>query len=310
MAESWIAVSVRLFTNPKFIALQARLKISEDEAAALLLRLWSWAFDYADDGDLTRFADHQIADACHWSKLRPGDPEGGELLAALAAHPRGGHGFLDPHGEGYTIHDWDAFGGRLPATRRAWREAKLKEAPKEVQGKVSRNSDGTSQRTSQGTSATRGEETRGDRGDKRRDVSHEDQSVSMRAPAREASGGANDNGSPPPAADLRENRDPFAVVRARCLAVAGPATAADIEDLVQVEIMRLSGAASRAADPAAYQAECLRTYEPPEGLIAALRIRKEKARRAAFPAREAPDHEGTPRKMEVGRAMPDPPAAF
>ena len=70
--------------------------------------------------------------------------------------------------------------------------------------------------------------------------------------------------------------------------------------------MRISRAAARAEDPAAYQASCLKAYEPPEALIAALRIRKEKARRAAFPERDAPDHEGTPAQMKVGRPMPDP----
>ena len=77
-------------------------------------------------------------------------------------------------------------------------------------------------------------------------------------------------------------------------------------DLVNVEVMRISAAAAKAKDPAAYQAACLKTYEPPEALIAALRIRKEKARRAAYPERDAPDHEGTPTKLQVGRAMPSP----
>ena len=139
----------------------------------------------------------------------------------------------------------------------------------------------------------------------KKESSQEDQAL-RRAGAREATGSATDNGGAPPAADLIEKTDPFQVVSTRCLQVAGPATAADIADLVDVEVMRISAAAARAKDPAAYQAHCLKTYEPPEALIAALRVRKERVRRAAFGPRDAPDHEGTPTKLQVGRAMPSP----
>jgi hypothetical protein len=58
--------------------------------------------DYAQDGDLSKFTDEDIADASEWD----GDPR--QFIDALVYS-----GFIDKEGEWKHIHDWDEYVGRL-----------------------------------------------------------------------------------------------------------------------------------------------------------------------------------------------------
>jgi hypothetical protein len=144
------------------------------------------------------------------------------------------------------------------------------------------------------------EETRGEKS--REDSALEDQAL-RRAGAREASGEGSDNGSGSQAADLREKKDPFDVVARRCLQIAGPATAEDIQDLVAAEVERLKTAIAGTLKPAAYQARCLYNYEPPEAVIADLQLRRDRARSRRYGGREMT---GEPTKLQPGQAIPTP----
>lgn len=90
--------------------------VADFAAIGMLLRLWWWALDYAQDGDLARFTDRQVAKGCGWQ----GDPK--HLVQALTAA-----GFLDAD---RRIHDWDEYVGSLLAQRerdkervRNWRKS-------------------------------------------------------------------------------------------------------------------------------------------------------------------------------------------
>ena len=81
-------------------------------AIGILHAVWYWALDFAQDGDLARFSDRQIAKGVGWH----GDPH--TLVQALTAA-----GFLD---EDRHLHDWDEYGGKLLLKREQERERKAK----------------------------------------------------------------------------------------------------------------------------------------------------------------------------------------
>jgi hypothetical protein len=78
--------------------------VSELAAVGLLHCLWWWALDYAQDGDLSKFSDRQIAKGCGWV----GDST---LLVQALVEAR----FVDKK-TGH-IHDWDEYAGKLVERR-------------------------------------------------------------------------------------------------------------------------------------------------------------------------------------------------
>lgn len=79
--------------------------VADLAAIGLLHRLWWWALDYADDGDLSKYSDRQIARGCEWS---------GDAAALVAALTQAG--LLN---EDRTLHDWTDYTGRLVGKREA-----------------------------------------------------------------------------------------------------------------------------------------------------------------------------------------------
>lgn len=102
---AWIESHQELAEHPKRKRLSRLLGASKAETIGLLHMLWWWAMDYAKDGDLSRFDDGDIADACDW----PGDAAA--FMAALI-----GAGFV---AETRHIHDWHDYAGRLIEKREA-----------------------------------------------------------------------------------------------------------------------------------------------------------------------------------------------
>jgi len=74
--------------------------VSDLAAVGLLHCLWWWALDYAQDGDLAKFSDRQIAKGCGWI----GD-------ATLLVQALIDAGFVDRKPR--RIHDWDEYAGKL-----------------------------------------------------------------------------------------------------------------------------------------------------------------------------------------------------
>ncbi|MDB5046970.1 MAG: hypothetical protein JWO30_41 [Fibrobacteres bacterium] len=116
---AWIEIHQNLPAHPKLIRLAAVLKEPPEQALGRLVKLWLWALDYADNGDLSRFGAVEISAACAWSK----DSE--ILLKALQ----------DTHWlDGMAIHDWMDYAGRLVEKRVANRERMKDARAKNVQG--------------------------------------------------------------------------------------------------------------------------------------------------------------------------------
>lgn len=82
-------------THPKFRRLQKQLKLPSYAVAGLLEMLWMLASQYADDGDLTRFSNQEIADYCDY------ESDADSLVDALVQAK-----WLDRDADSLRIHDW------------------------------------------------------------------------------------------------------------------------------------------------------------------------------------------------------------
>lgn len=108
---AWIESHQTLAGHPKTRKLARLLKVSKPAAIGHLHCLWWWAIDYAEDGDLSRYDEMDIAIASEWE----GDPA--DLFDALVMS-----GFLDlttTDGTAACIHDWDDYAGKLIERRKA-----------------------------------------------------------------------------------------------------------------------------------------------------------------------------------------------
>lgn len=97
---AWIKSYQELDRHPKLKRLARFLNIQEVAAIGYLQRLWWWAVDYAQDGNLTDFSDEEIKEAIGF------DGDEGELISALVDS-----GFLDLDETENTlcIHDWSEY---------------------------------------------------------------------------------------------------------------------------------------------------------------------------------------------------------
>lgn len=105
---AWVESHQSLGQHPKTRKLARILNVPIPQAIGHLHMLWWWALDYAQDGDLSRYEDADIADAVLWE----GSPA---LLMASLLDAR----FLDQPDGKPRIHDWDQYGGKLIARRKA-----------------------------------------------------------------------------------------------------------------------------------------------------------------------------------------------
>jgi hypothetical protein len=92
----WLKVYDDLPRHPKTTRLCRALGADRNTVVGSLICLWSWASTYAQDGDLTRFTNQDIADAAGW------EGDAGELVKAMKDS-----GFLD----GRVIHNWMHYSG-------------------------------------------------------------------------------------------------------------------------------------------------------------------------------------------------------
>jgi hypothetical protein len=116
---TWIRVDTALTRHPKVVRFASAINASRHEAIGLLVDLWTWSIDYAEDGDLTRYTSAELLTALgafQASALIEID-----LLEALETS-----GFVDRDGDTVVLHDWDAHQGQLIAQREAGRERQKK----------------------------------------------------------------------------------------------------------------------------------------------------------------------------------------
>lgn len=112
---AWIELHQAVWTHRKTVSLAIKLGLDATYAAAHIIRLWTWALDNVEDGDLSGLPPEVIAFGADWK----GDPET-FVNAAIYAK------WLDETEEGLYIHDWEDYAGKLMERRAAERERSRK----------------------------------------------------------------------------------------------------------------------------------------------------------------------------------------
>lgn len=102
---AWIESHQSLGNHPKTKKAARLLGVSKVQVVGHLTYLWWWALDYAQDGNLSRFDDPEIADGAQW------EGDAGEFVAAIKDA-----GFINAQG---ALNDWDDYAGKLIDRRQA-----------------------------------------------------------------------------------------------------------------------------------------------------------------------------------------------
>ena len=112
---AWFKMHQESARHPKLKRLARGLEISKPAAIGHLFLLWSWAMDYAPDGDISGIDAEDIAGAAEW------DGDADTFIAALLSCGIRGGGFLDRTEDGgFILHDWEEnIGDDLERRRRA-----------------------------------------------------------------------------------------------------------------------------------------------------------------------------------------------
>lgn len=115
---AYVEAHASLREHPKMKRLIRTLGISRVQAIGHLMCLWWWCQEYAEDGDLSRYSDDDIADAAEWTG------ESQKFVDALeTCGAKNGVGFL-VRGEDSSlfINDWEEYGGKISIQRKQARE--------------------------------------------------------------------------------------------------------------------------------------------------------------------------------------------
>jgi hypothetical protein len=120
---AWIESHQEVAHHPKTRKLAKRLDCSLAAAIGHLHALWWWAVSFADDGDLSRHTDEDIALGSVWED----DPK--TFVDALVECR-----WLDRDGETLTLHDWEEYAGRLLDRRRTNAERKRQSRARHADG--------------------------------------------------------------------------------------------------------------------------------------------------------------------------------
>lgn len=119
VAVAWLESHQSLGDHPKTRKAARLLGIGTPQLVGHLMYLWWWALDYAEDGDIGKFSDDDIAFAARW------DGDAVQFARALVECSFGeGAGFIDRRGDQPQIHDWWEYAGKLIEKRRADAERK------------------------------------------------------------------------------------------------------------------------------------------------------------------------------------------
>jgi len=133
LSVTWLEIHGDLPDHPKTIACASLLNIDKDFLIGKLVRFWTWAEDYRENGFFEECECSLIAEKMRWNKNVK------KLIEALCFVPNGENsGFLQKVNNGYQIYNWDKYIGKLIDKRRKDRERKTSGNKKEIQ----RNSNG------------------------------------------------------------------------------------------------------------------------------------------------------------------------
>lgn len=112
----YVQVDIGLIDHPKTRKLARLLGVSRITAVGHLVALWSWAAQYAIDGDLSNYRGEPegISEGAAW------EGDAAQFVNALIEAGVGaGAGFLDDVDGRLLLHDWDDYYGKLLDRRRA-----------------------------------------------------------------------------------------------------------------------------------------------------------------------------------------------
>lgn len=105
----WIELHQEMPRHPKTLALAQALKISRREAVGLLIDLWTWGLNCANEtGHLRGITNEGIAMALDWSGR-----QAAKLVNALVDC-----GWIDGENGNYSLHDWADYTSRLSDKRK------------------------------------------------------------------------------------------------------------------------------------------------------------------------------------------------
>jgi DnaD/phage-associated family protein len=99
---AWIESNQEIGRHPKTKKFARLLDISAVAAVGHLHYLWWWALDFAQDGNIGKYDEFDIAEACLWEEDHQ------SFVDALIQA-----GFVDKTESGLLIHDWFDYAGRL-----------------------------------------------------------------------------------------------------------------------------------------------------------------------------------------------------
>lgn len=118
---AWIEAHSDLPDHPKTVYCASLLHIDRDLLVGKLVRLWTWAIDYRDNGRFLSEEAPMIAEKMRWPRQGPKAIK--QLMDALCAvAPREKAGFFVKSDSGYEIYNWRKYAGKLAERRRKDRE--------------------------------------------------------------------------------------------------------------------------------------------------------------------------------------------
>ena len=127
--STWIPLHANVYSDPKITRAARRLTRGDvEKLVGHLGRLWTWAADHAESGDLSHLGARAIGTAAGWNA----DPH--RFVSVLLEV-----GLLDA---GPTIHQFERYAGRLVARRRSDRERKEAARKADKQAETARLSAG------------------------------------------------------------------------------------------------------------------------------------------------------------------------
>jgi|TARA_R110002020_G_scaffold273457_5_gene488639 hypothetical protein len=112
---TWLKIESGLMRHPKVGWLSKALGVNRNETVGLLVHLWAWCLDYAEDGELSKYTSDDIA--FHLGYNQQAALIQTDIMQALIDT-----GFVDQDGDRLTLHDWSDHQGSLIAAREKNRE--------------------------------------------------------------------------------------------------------------------------------------------------------------------------------------------
>lgn len=122
-AGLYIPVHTGIWDHPKTRRLARRLQTSPVAVVGHLVALWTWAVNYAPDGDLSDFSDDEIGDAARWPE------KDRDYLFAEALRECG---WLD----GKALNDWEHYAGEGLSMRSGARQRKREQRARDAAEKA------------------------------------------------------------------------------------------------------------------------------------------------------------------------------